>query len=58
MLVTAHISHWYGELLYVGPVLVVVVWLSVANLREKRRLRREFARREPFTSTERLRDGA
>ncbi len=41
VLVSAHIGHWYGELLYVAPVLVVVVWLGIGNLREKRRLRRE-----------------
>ena len=41
MPVSAHIGHWYAELLYLGPVLVVVAWLGVSNLREKRRDRRE-----------------
>lgn len=43
MLVLAHIGHWYGELLYVAPVVLVVAWLGLGNLRERRRLRRDGA---------------
>lgn len=35
-MVTGHISHWYAELLYVLPVVMVVLWLSYQSWREKR----------------------
>ena len=40
MTTVAHISHWWTELLYVAPVVVVVAGLALSNRREKRRARR------------------
>ncbi|MCW3009695.1 MAG: hypothetical protein JWO90_99 [Solirubrobacterales bacterium] len=33
----AHVGHWYAELLYVAPVVLVAGWLALAGRREKRR---------------------
>ena len=40
-LVIAHAGHWLLNLLYVAPVLVFVVVLSVISFRDRRRMRRE-----------------
>lgn len=36
----AHVGHWYAELVYVAPVVLVVGWLKLTSVREKRRERR------------------
>lgn len=33
----AHLGHWTTSLLYLAPVAVVVVWLWIQGLRQKRR---------------------
>ena len=35
--VTAHAGPWLAELLYVMPVLVIVVWISIKALLDRRR---------------------
>jgi hypothetical protein len=35
--ITAHVGHWLAELLYVMPVLVIVVWISIRALLDRRR---------------------
>ena len=35
--VPAHVGHWLAELLYVMPVLVIVVWISIRALLDRRR---------------------
>lgn len=37
----AHIGHWYAEILYVAPAVVMVAWLTVSGKLEKQRARRE-----------------
>lgn len=39
--VLAHAGHWLLNLLYVAPVFVFVVALSVISFRDRRRMRRE-----------------
>lgn len=39
-MVLAHIGHWYAEILYVAPVVVVAGWLAVSSRLEKRRAAR------------------
>ena len=39
--VIAHAGHWLLNLLYVAPVLVFIVVLSVISFRDRRRMRRE-----------------
>lgn len=41
MAVLAHIGHWYAEILYVLPVVLVVLWLWLTTWRERRRVARE-----------------
>lgn len=41
MLVLAHSGHWLVNLLYMGPVLVIVSWISVNAIRDDRRAKRE-----------------
>ena len=36
----AHAGHWLAELLYVAPVLVIVGWIGVRSLIDKRAERR------------------
>ena len=43
----AHVGHWYAELLYVAPVVVVVGWLAISGRREKRRDARSGALHDP-----------
>ena len=33
----AHAGHWLADLLFVAPVFLIVGWVLIANLREKRR---------------------
>jgi hypothetical protein len=33
----AHFGHWWGSILYLAPVVVVVVFLGVQSWRAKRR---------------------
>jgi hypothetical protein len=33
----AHFGHWYVSILYLGPVIVLVVALSIQSWRDKRR---------------------
>ena len=42
----AHFGHWYVSLIYMGPVFVLVIGLSVQSLRDKRRARRDGEREE------------
>lgn len=37
MFVLAHFGHWYIQLIFAGPVLLLVLFGLVDNLREKRR---------------------
>jgi hypothetical protein len=37
----AHVGHWLAEVLYLAPVLVVVTWISVKAILDRRRERRE-----------------
>jgi hypothetical protein len=41
MLPIAHAGHWLAETLYVAPVIVVVTWISVKALLDRRREGRE-----------------
>ena len=36
----AHSGHWLVNVVYAGPVLVIVGWLGFTTLRERRRERR------------------
>ena len=36
-MVVAHVGHWYAELLYVLPVVLVVAWLAASARLERRR---------------------
>lgn len=36
----AHPGHWLAELLYVLPVVVIVGWIGIQSLRDKRAARR------------------
>ena len=38
---TAHVGPWLAELMYVLPVLVIVVWISVRAILDRRAARRE-----------------
>ena len=40
----AHAGHWLVELMYVLPVLIIVVWISIKAIIDRRR---EGAGREP-----------
>ena len=40
-LVLAHAGHWLANLVYAGPVIVVVGWLAWTTLRERRREKAE-----------------
>ena len=35
--VLAHTGHWLAELLYVAPVIVIVTWISVKAIIDRRR---------------------
>lgn len=37
----AHLGHWYVSLLYLGPVAVIVAFLTIQNRRDKRRERKD-----------------
>jgi hypothetical protein len=37
----AHAGHWLAELLYITPVVVIVTWLSIRALIDRRRERAE-----------------
>jgi hypothetical protein len=37
----AHVGHWLAEALYIAPVVVIVGWLSVRALLDRRRERAE-----------------
>jgi hypothetical protein len=37
----AHFGHWYVTLLYLGPVVILVIALSIQTWRDKRRDRRD-----------------
>ena len=48
----AHAGHWLVETLYVMPVVVIVVWISVKALLDRRRERREGAPGPPPAATD------
>ena len=33
----AHAGHWLADLLFVAPVFLIVGWVLIANLRDRRR---------------------
>jgi len=37
LLPLAHAGHWLVEALYVAPVVVIVVWISVKSVLDRRR---------------------
>jgi hypothetical protein len=37
----AHAGHWIAEVIYVVPVVVIVTWISIRALIDRRRVRRE-----------------
>ena len=39
ILVPAHVGHWLADLLYVMPVLVIVVWISIRAVIDRRHAR-------------------
>jgi hypothetical protein len=41
ILIPAHVGHWLADLLYVMPVLVIVVWISIRAIIDRRAARRE-----------------
>ena len=41
MLPLAHVSHWLVEMAYVLPVVVIVVWISIKALIDRRNEGRE-----------------
>ena len=43
----AHVGHWLIETLYLLPVIVVVGWLSIRAIVDRRRERREGASSAP-----------
>jgi hypothetical protein len=47
MLPIAHFGHWYVSLLYLAPVFVIVIVLSVQSWRDRRQARREQDGRAP-----------
>ena len=47
MIVLAHAGHWLAETLYILPVIVVVTWISIKSLIDKRARAREERGREP-----------
>jgi hypothetical protein len=36
-MIVAHLGHWYVSLLYLGPVAVLIGFLTMTNLRDRRR---------------------
>jgi hypothetical protein len=48
----AHVGHWLVETLYVMPVVVIVVWISVKALLDRRRERREGTTGPPPAATD------
>ena len=48
----AHVGHWLAELMYVMPVLVIVVWISIRAILDRRAARRE--PHDPGGAAERL----
>jgi hypothetical protein len=38
-MIVAHLGHWYVSLLYLGPVAALVAFLTIQNLRDRRRNR-------------------
>jgi hypothetical protein len=42
-LVLAHAGHWLANVVYAGPVVVVVGWLAFTTVRERRREKAEGA---------------
>ncbi len=40
-MVLAHVGHWYAEMMYVAPVVLMVGWLKLSGVRERRRDGRE-----------------
>ena len=47
LLPLAHAGHWLAETLYIAPVIVVVTWISIKSLIDKRSRAREEQGREP-----------
>jgi hypothetical protein len=47
--VIAHAGHWIAEALYVAPVVIVVGWISVKALLDRRRERRDAPPEPPPT---------
>jgi hypothetical protein len=39
IVVPAHVGHWAADLLYVMPVLVIVVWISIRAIIDRRSAR-------------------
>ena len=37
----AHSGHWLVNLIYMGPVIAIVTWISINSILERRRERRE-----------------
>jgi hypothetical protein len=37
----AHAGHWLVNLIYMGPVIAIVAWISINSILERRRERRE-----------------
>jgi hypothetical protein len=35
--ILAHAGHWLADLLFMAPVFLIVGWVLIANLRERRR---------------------
>ncbi len=50
--VVAHAGHWLVETLYVAPVVVIVGWISVKALLDRRRERREGPGAPPPAATD------
>jgi hypothetical protein len=36
-MIVAHLGHWYSSLLYLGPVAVIIAFLTIQSRRDKRR---------------------
>ena len=41
IVVPAHVGHWLAELLYVVPVLVIVLWISIRAIIDRRAAKRD-----------------
>jgi hypothetical protein len=39
----AHVGHWLANVMYVAPVVLIVAWLAVQAMRDRRAERREAA---------------